>query len=93
MYWHVAQQLAHLTSNGSRVRPGDLFGSGTISGSEPEMLGCLLERTRGGTDAFELPGGERRTYLENGDTVIMRARASAGERRIGFGELRGTIVG
>lgn len=93
MYWHVAQQLAHLTSNGTRVRPGDLFGSGTISGSEPETVGCLLERTRGGSETFALPGGELRTYLEDGDTVIMRARASAGERRIGFGEVRGTIVG
>jgi fumarylacetoacetase len=93
MNWHLAQQLAHLTSNGSRVRAGDLFGSGTVSGNAPGTAGCLLELTRGGAEPFTLPGGERRMFLEDGDTVIMRGRAVAGERRIGFGELRGTIVG
>ena len=93
MYWHLAQQLAHLTSNGSRVRPGDLFGSGTVSGSEPGSFGSLLEKTRGGAEPFALPNGERRTFLENGDTVILRGRAAAGQRRVGFGEVRGTIVG
>jgi fumarylacetoacetase len=93
MYWNLAQQLAHLTSNGSRVRPGDLFGSGTISGNGPGAAGCLLEMTRGGAAPFDLPGGERRTYLENGDTVIMRGRAVVGARHVGLGELRGTMVG
>jgi fumarylacetoacetase len=93
MYWHLAQQLAHATSNGARIRPGDLFGSGTISGTEPGSAGCLLESTRGGTEPFTLPGGEQRTYLADGDTVILRGRAEAGERRIGLGEVRGTIVG
>ena len=93
MYWHVAQQLAHVTANGSRIRTGDLFGSGTVSGAEPGAAGCLLEITRGGVEPLRLPDGELRTYLEEGDTVIMRGRAAAGERRIGFGEVRGTIVG
>ncbi len=93
MYWHIAQQLAHLTSNGSRIRPGDLFGSGTVSGTEPGSAGCLLEATRGGADAFGLPSGEERTFLLDGDTVIMRGRAVAGTRRVGFGEVRGMVVG
>jgi fumarylacetoacetase len=93
MYWNLAQQLAHLTSNGSRVRPGDLFGSGTVSGAEPGSSGCLLEMTQGGLVPFSLPSGESRTFLQDGDTVIMRGRAVAGERRVGFGEVRGTIVG
>ncbi len=94
MYWHLAQQLAHMTSNGSRVRPGDVFGSGTVSsGSEPGTVGSLLELTRNGAEPFRLPSGESRTFLEDGDTVTMHGRAVAGERRIGFGEVRGTIVG
>ncbi len=93
MYWHLAQQLAHATCNGALIRPGDLFGSGTISGSEPGSAGCLLESTLAGSVAFTLPDGAQRTFLEDGDTVIMRGRAVAGERRVGFGEVRGTVVG
>ena len=92
MYWHAAQQLAHLTSNGSIVRPGDLNGSGTISGTTPQSYGSLIELTQRGTQPLHLPSGEARGFLEDGDTVIMRGRAQRGAYRIGFGEVRGTIV-
>ncbi|MGA2392939.1 MAG: fumarylacetoacetase [Candidatus Lustribacter sp.] len=91
MYWNVAQQLAHLTSNGSRIRAGDLFGSGTISGSEPGSYGSLLELSRGGAQPIPLPSGETRTYLENGDTIVLRGSAGGGATRIDLGEVRGTI--
>lgn len=93
MYWHLGQQLAHLTSNGTRTRPGDLHGSGTISGATAGTLGSLLEATYRGTRPMLLPNGEERTFLRDGDCVIMRGVAVAGERRVGFGEVRGTIVG
>ena len=92
MYWNAAQHLAHLTSNGSRVRAGDLFGSGTISGSEPGTYGSLMELTRRGADPIDLAGGETRAFLLDGDTVVMRAFAGSGTRRVSFGEVRGTIV-
>jgi fumarylacetoacetase len=93
MYWTLAQQLAHMTSNGSAIRPGDLFGTGTISGFAPGTQGSLMELTWRGRDPLALPGGESRTFLEDGDTVVMRGRAVRGEVRIGFGEVTGTIVG
>jgi fumarylacetoacetase len=93
MYWTLAQQLAHITSNGSAIRPGDLFGTGTISGSDPGTQGSLIELTWRGRDPLALPGGESRTFLEDGDTVIMRGRAVRGDLRLGFGEVSGTIVG
>ena len=93
MYWTVAQQLAHMTSNGSAVRPGDLFGTGTISGDEPGSEGSLMELTLRGARPLQLPGGESRTFLEHGDTVTIRGRAVRGERRVGFGEVTGTIAG
>ncbi|GAC1577611.1 MAG: fumarylacetoacetase [Candidatus Elarobacter sp.] len=93
MYWTVAQQLAHVTSNGSVVRPGDLFGTGTISGDEPESAGSLMELTRRGAEPLHLPDGESRGFLEDGDTVIMRGRALRGSARVGLGEVTGTIVG
>ncbi|HEY0381338.1 MAG TPA: fumarylacetoacetase [Candidatus Elarobacter sp.] len=91
MYWTVAQQLAHMTSNGSRIRPGDLFGTGTISGSEQGTQGSLIELTRRGAQPLALPDGESRGFLEDGDTVIIRGRAVRGDKRIGFGEVVGTI--
>ncbi|MFN2462061.1 MAG: fumarylacetoacetase [Candidatus Velthaea sp.] len=93
MYWHLAQQLAHLTSNGSIVRPGDLCGSGTVSGSQPGTYGSLLELTVRGTHPLELPGGESRAFLDDGDTVILSARAERDGVRVGFGDVRGTIAG
>ncbi len=84
--------LAHHTSNGCDLRPGDLLASGTISGAEPSARGCLLEITRGGADAIQLPDGTKRTFLEDGDEVIFHAFCQrSGAVRIGFGECRGTL--
>jgi len=93
MYWTVAQQLAHVTSNGANLRAGDLFGTGTISGSEPGTQGSFIELTSRGANPIALPGGESRAFLENGDTVIMRGRAVRGAARVGFGDVVGTVVG
>lgn len=92
MYWNVAQQLAHMTSNGSRIRAGDLFGSGTVSGREPGTYGSLLELTRLGTEPIALPSGEERGFLEDGDTVILHGWAGSGATRVDFGEVRGQII-
>ncbi len=92
LYWTVAQMVAHHTSNGCNLQPGDLFGSGTVSGTEPGSEGCLLEMTRGGRQLVALPDGETRRYLQDGDEVIFRASASRdGFAPIGFGECRGIV--
>ena len=94
MYWTVAQMLAHHASNGCNLRPGDLLGSGTISGPTPESRGCLLERTLGGKEKFKLPTGEERAFLEDGDEVTFRGWCERkGYARIGFGECRGRVNG
>ncbi len=93
LYWTVAQMVAHHTSNGCNLRPGDLLGSGTISGTDPGGIGCLLEMTFGGRDTITLSNGETRRYLEDGDEVVFRAHCRrAGSVSIGFGECRGRIV-
>jgi len=93
LYWTVAQMVAHHTSNGCNLQPADLFGSGTISGTEPGSAGCLLEMTRAGRNPISLPNGETRTYLLDGDEVIFRGAASReGYASIGFGECRGTVT-
>jgi fumarylacetoacetase len=92
MYWNAAQHLAHLTSNGSRVRSGDLFGSGTISGSEPGTYGSMIELSWRGANPIALPSGETRAFLEDGDTITLHGWAGSGADRIDFGEVRGTIV-
>ena len=93
MYWSVFQMLAHHASGGCDLRPGDFYGSGTISGTEKDQLGSLLEVTRGGKDIIELPNGEERTFLEDYDEVIMRAWCEKeGAARIGFGECRSIIL-
>ena len=93
MYWTFGQMLAHHTSNGCNLRPGDLLASGTVSGPDAESRGCLLERTWRGTQPLDLPTGERRAFLEDGDEVTMRGYAEReGYRRIGFGECRGVVV-
>ncbi len=90
--WTIAQQIAQYTANGCRLEPGDLLGSGTISGPAFEQGGCLLEITRGGRHPLILPGGETRTFLEDGDEVVLVARAeAAGAASIGFGECRATV--
>ncbi len=93
MYWTVAQMLTHHTSNGCNLRPGDLLASGTISGPHEGAEGCLLEMTRRGAHPFELPTGEARSFLADGDEVIVRAYCEApGYRRIGFGTCTGMIL-
>lgn len=93
LYWTIAQQLAHATSNGAAARPGDLFASGTISGDEAGSQGSLIELTEGGRRPLELPGGVARTFLEDGDTIVLRGWAEADDRpRIGFGEVVGRVL-
>jgi fumarylacetoacetase len=89
LYWTFPQQLAHATVNGASARPGDVYASGTISGSEPGSYGSLIELTWGGRDPLELSDSSRRTFLEDGDTVVLRGRCGD---RVAFGEVRGTIV-
>jgi fumarylacetoacetase len=92
LYWTVAQLVAHHASGGCNLRPGDIFGTGTISGPSEDALGSLLEISAGGRRPLTLASGETRRFLEDGDTVIMRARCRReGFATIGFGECRGTI--
>jgi fumarylacetoacetase len=94
MYWTFAQMLTHHASNGCNLRPGDLIASGTVSGESRDSAGCLLERTWRGTEPLTLPSGETRRFLENGDTVVIRAFCEKNSAvRIGFGECRGSITG
>jgi len=94
MYWTLSQMVAHHASNGCNLRAGDLIGSGTVSGPLKENRGCLLEVTWRGSEPVELPTGETRRFLEDGDEVILRGWCEApGYRRIGLGECRGTVVG
>ena len=91
-YWTVAQLITHHTVNGCNLRPGDLLGTGTLSGPLPEQGGSLLELSRGGKQPISLDNGETRTFLLDGDTVILRAYAQReGARRIGFGECRAAV--
>ncbi len=94
LYWTPAQLLTHHASNGCNLRPGDLLASGTVSGPEPDSLGCLLELTRGGKSTLRLPTGEERTFLADGDEVIFRGYCEReGAVRIGLGEARGVVTG
>ena len=92
MYWTAAQIVTHHASNGCNLNPGDLLGTGTLSGPEESGFGSLLEITQGGAKPVLLPNGEARLFLEDGDEILMTARASAdGFAPIGFGACRGTI--
>ncbi len=92
MYWSPAQMLAHLTVNGAPTRTGDLFASGTVSGPAKDQRGAFIELTWGGAEPVTV-AGERRTFLEDGDEVVLRATAPGpGGTRIGFGEARGRVV-
>jgi fumarylacetoacetase len=92
MYWTVAQLVAHHTSNGCNLQPGDLLASGTISGTSKESRGSLLELSWRGTEPVTLPTGETRRFLEDGDEVILRGYCERdGLPRIGFGECRGVV--
>lgn len=92
LYWTMAQQLAHVRSNGTRIRPGDLFASGTISGSERDSYGSLIELTWRGANPLILPTGERRAFLEDGDEVTLRGWCEEGDLRLDFGDCRGRVV-
>jgi fumarylacetoacetase len=92
MYWTADQQLAHLTANGASLRTGDLLGSGTVSGSGRRSYGSFLELSWNGTDPVPLPGGEVRTFLEDGDEVILTGRARRDGHLVGLGEVKGRIV-
>ncbi|WP_374980530.1 fumarylacetoacetase [Pseudomonas solani] len=93
MYWTVAQLVAHHAVGGCKLQPGDLFGSGTLSGPEADAFGSLLESTFGGKQPLSLASGEQRTFLESGDEVILRAWCEGeGRVRIGFGECRGRVL-
>ena len=92
-YWTIAQLVAHQTVNGCNLRPGDLLGSGTMSGPAPEEAAALIELTEGGRKPIALPGGESRTFLEDGDTVILRGWCEGPRKaRIGFGTCEGTLL-
>jgi fumarylacetoacetase len=92
LYWSIAQQLAHVTVNGTQIRPGDLYASGTISGSAPDSLGSFIELTWNAAKPITLPRGEVRGFLQDGDEVTLRGWCQEGEFRLGFGCARGRIV-
>ena len=92
-YWTLAQLVTHHASNGCNLQPGDLLGTGTQSGPEPGQGGSMLELSQGGKQPITLPNGERRAFLEDGDTLILRAHCERpGAVRIGFGEAAGTVL-
>jgi fumarylacetoacetase len=92
LYWTLAQLVTHLTTNGAPLRPGDLLGSGTVSGGRRAQRGCLLELSWGGFEPVVLADGTTRTYLEDGDEVTIAATAPAvGGGRIALGEVRGRV--
>lgn len=94
MYWTAAQLVAHHTVNGCNLQPGDLLGTGTLSGEARETFGSMLELSEGGKNPLTLASGETRSFLEDGDEVIMTAHAVLeGRRSIGFGECRARIAG
>ena len=92
-FWTAAQLVTHHTSGGCNLQPGDLLGSGTLSGPRPDQAGSLLELTRGGNEAIRLPNGEDRIFLRDGDTMTLRGYCERpGARRIGLGECTGTVT-
>lgn len=94
MYWTVAQLVTHHAVNGCNMQTGDLLGTGTLSGPSRDSFGSLLELTEGGKTPINLPNGESRTFLQDGDEILMKALAQAeGYRSIGFGDCRARIVG
>ena len=93
-YWTAAQLVTHHTVNGCAMNPGDLLGSGTLSGTTREQAGSLLEMTLGGKEAITLSNGESRTFLRDGDTIILKGHCQReGFRRIGLGECAATVIG
>jgi fumarylacetoacetase len=92
MYWSSVQQLVHHASSGCAMNIGDLLGSGTISGPEKQQRGSLLEISWNGSEPLELPGGNKRTFLEDGDSLAMRGWCQGDGYRVGFGEVEGTVL-
>jgi fumarylacetoacetase len=92
MYWSICQQLAHHTVNGCNAQPGDLLGSGTISGPDKHERGSMLELSWRGAETVELTNGETRKFLADGDTVVMRGHCEADGIRVGFGEVSGKLL-
>lgn len=92
LYWSIHQQLAHHTVAGCNVRPGDLLASGTISGPEKESRGSMLELSWRGAEPLELPGGEQRIFLSDGDRVTMTAWCEGNGYRVGFGDVTGKLL-
>jgi fumarylacetoacetase len=92
MYWSSVQQLVHHASSGCAMNVGDLLGSGTISGPEKDQRGSLLEISWNGTEPVELASGVKRTFLEDGDSLVMRGWCQGDGYRVGFGEVEGTIL-
>ena len=92
MYWNMAQQLAHHTSNGCNIRCGDLLGSGTISGKSEDSFGSMLELTWRGTKPLKVKDGSERKFINDGDSVIMRGHSELNGVRIGFGELKSKLL-
>ncbi|WP_348524550.1 fumarylacetoacetase [Pigmentibacter sp. JX0631] len=92
MYWTLFQQLAHMTSNGSPIRVGDLYASGTISGPTPDSYGSMLEICWKGSKPLSLPDGTTRTFLQDGDTIIFKGYAENSLFRVGFGSLFNTVI-
>ncbi len=92
MYWSMAQQLTHHTITGCKVEVGDMMGSGTISGPTPESYGSMLEIAWNATKPVSLKDGETRSFIEDGDTVIMKGYSEKDGIRVGFGEVRGKVL-
>ena len=92
MYWNMMQQLAHHTVNGCNINVGDVMASGTISGKDESSYGSLLEISWGGKKPFHLKDGSKRTFIVDHDTVTMRGFAEKEGKRVGFGEVTGTIL-
>ncbi|WP_026965881.1 fumarylacetoacetase [Algoriphagus terrigena] len=92
MYWNVAQQLAHHTVNGCNINVGDMMASGTISGSAEDSFGSMIELSWNGSRMVKLGEGDERTFIEDGDTVIMKGFAEKDGVRVGFGEVSGQVL-
>jgi fumarylacetoacetase len=92
MYWNICQQLAHHTVNGCNIEVGDMYASGTISGPTPDSYGSMMELAWKGSKPLSMPDGSKRTFIEDGDTVIMRGYAEKDGKRVGFGEVSTKIL-
>ncbi|KAM0543269.1 hypothetical protein ACHAPJ_012415 [Fusarium lateritium] len=92
LIWSWPQMIAHHTITGCNLRPGDLFGSGTISGTESGTEGSMLEQTKGGKVPIQLSEGEERKFIKDGDTLVIRGSYGSGDSKVGFGEVSGTIL-